>query len=269
MTQSTYRDIGKRVLVECIVKNVNEYHVGVLAGVSDEWYELITDEDVIYRFMPEYWKYTVIKEKNMRKIGEIIEFEDMREGDVVEFVGYTIYPYCYTYTVGKSYKVTINNSGVIGPVDEHGMVPPENYGFEFKLVATQEQQNKPPKLQDGMVVEVGCGKRYIVFGDRLVGKFGWNPLSYYDDDLNGNEDVAGDDYVINKVFSVKEALDVESILDKDDKRIWINSVELLWERKAIPTEQEQHINELEEQVEEMKQKVSAMEQKVEELKGSL
>ena len=130
MTQSTHPDIGKRVLVECIVKNVNEYHIGVLAGVSDEcivknvneyhigvlagvsdeWYELITDEDVIYRFMPEYWKYTVM--------------------------------------------------------------------------------------------------------------FGWNPLSY-------------------------------------------------WERKAIPTEQEQHINELEEQIEEMKQEVSAMEQKVAELKGSL
>jgi len=50
-------------------------------------------ESVVMNLMPKYWKYTVIKnksgEKNMRKIGEIIEFEDMREGDVVEFVGYT------------------------------------------------------------------------------------------------------------------------------------------------------------------------------------
>ena len=274
MTQSTHPDIGKRVLVECTVEGLNEQYTGILSGVSDEWYEVVTEEEVVHKFMPKYWEYAVIKEKNMRKIGEIIEFEDMREGDVVEFVGYIpdytgTEPVWWGYECGKNYLVGFdNNGGKFGPITDNGEAPYRNWGFVFKLVATQEQQNKPPKLQDGMVVEVGCGKRYIVFGDRLVGKFGWNPLSYYDDDLNGNEDVVGDNYVINKVFSVKEALDVESILDKD-KRIWINSVELLWERKAIPTEQEQHINELEEQIEEMKQKVSTMKQKVNELRGTL
>jgi len=272
MTQSTHPDIGKRVLVECTVEGINEYHTGILSGVSDEWYEVVTKEGVAHKFMPKYWKYTVIEEKNMRKIGEIIEFEDMREGDVVEFVGYTIYPYCYTYTVGKSYKVTINNSGVIGPVDEHGMVPPENYGFEFKLVATQEQQNKPPKLQDGMVVEVqegaGYGKRYIVLGETLINSSGYNNQCAYDEDLLMYGDI-DNEFTIMKVYKPIKIKNLKSLFNMDDSIFARNEMELLWERKAIPTEQGQHISELEEQIEEMKQKVSTMKQKVNELRGTL
>ena len=277
MTQSTHPDIGKRVLVECTVEGINEYHTGILSGVSDEWYEVVTKEGVAHKFMPKYWKYTVIEEKNMRKIGEIIEFEDMREGDVVEFVGYTTdYPNpnlsYWRYNVGKSYSVVIDADGDRGPLDEDGDIPPKNYGFEFKLVATQEQQNKPPKLQDGMVVEVqegaGYGKRYIVLGETLINSSGYNNQCAYDEDLLMYGDI-DNEFTIMKVYKPIKIKNLKSLFNMDDSIFARNEMELLWERKAIPTEQGQHISELEEQIEEMKQEVSAMEQKVAELKGSL
>jgi len=70
------------------------------------------------------------------------------------------------------------------------------------------------------------------------------------------------EFTIMKVYKPIKIKNLKSLFNMDDSIFARNEMELLWERKAIPTEQEQHINELEEQIEEMKQKVSAMEQKV-------
>ena len=281
MTQSTHPDIGKRVLVECTVEGLNEYHTGILSGVSDEWYEVVTEEEVVHKFTPKYWEYAVVKEKNMRKIGEIIEFEDMREGDVVEFVGYTLVyipdytgadPTQWGYECGKNYLVGFgNNGGKFGPITDNGEAPSRNWGFVFKLVATQEQQD-PPKLQDGMVVEVqedaGYGKRYIVLGETLINSSGYNNRCAYDEDLLMHGDI-DNGFTIMKVYKPIKIKNLKSLFNMDDSIFARNEMELLWERKTIPTEQEQHINELEEQIEEMKQKVSTMKQKVNELRGTL
>jgi len=72
-----------------------------------------------------------------------------------------------------------------------------------------------------------------------------------------------------KVYKPIKIKNLKSLFNMDDSIFARNEMELLWERKAIPTEQGQHISELEEQIEEMKQKVSTMKQKVNELRGTL
>jgi len=270
MTQSTHPDIGKRVLVECTVEGINEYHTGILSGVSDEWYELITDEDVIYRVMPEYWKYTVIEDQmNYNDTDETqekllsckVKLTDKNSRNFVEY-GELI------AVTDKWYKVVTDDGFEI-------KFYKECWECEMMICAEKQQDNKPPKLQDGMVVEVqedidNFGKRYIVLGETLVNSSGYNNRCAYDEDLLMHGDI-DNGFTIVKVYKPIKIKNLKSLFNMDDSIFARNEMELLWERKAIPTEQEQeqHIIELEEQIDEMKKKVSTMKQKVNELRGTL
>jgi len=70
------------------------------------------------------------------------------------------------------------------------------------------------------------------------------------------------EFTIMKVYKPIKIKNLKSLFNMDDSIFARNEMELLWERKTIPTEQEQHIIELEEQIDEMKKKVA-------ELKGTL
>ena len=114
----------------------------------------------------------------MTKQNEIL-IEDMQNGDVVEFLGYTGQDDGdYMYAVGNKYNVQYDSFN-LGPIDDGGKYCPNEsiqHLYRFKLV---ERDGKPVNqsftkddLKDGMVVTFNSGLRGIVFGKMIERVFG-------------------------------------------------------------------------------------------------
>lgn len=70
----------------------------------------------------------------------LIAWEDMREGMVVRFEGFTKKTYAnWYYEKGEVYIVT-KKDGWVGPKDGEGATPSENWGFKFSLVSEPPQR---------------------------------------------------------------------------------------------------------------------------------
>ena len=80
-------------------------------------------------------------------------------------------------------------------------------------------------LKEGMVVKDRNNKKYIVFGDRIINKFGFNGLETYDECLMDIK-FHNKEYDVMKVFKVntEKVYCLEDILKSDN-------LELIWERK--------------------------------------
>lgn len=81
-----------------------------------------------------------------------------------------------------------------------------------------KQSNIKDKLQDGMVVEMKSGDRYLVVGNRFISKVGYIDISDFEDNLTMLDD---HDFDINKIYDEIYFLDA---LEKNDE------LRIFWER---------------------------------------
>lgn len=96
-------------------------------------------------------------------------------------------------------------------------------------------------LKDGMVVEQRDRTRFLVIGDRLVYKEGYNRLEGYGDDLKDIQYKEENIFDIVKVFRIKNG-SIKSLADIFED----SCLDLIWERKKTMT------------VEEMRQKLEKL-----------
>ena len=129
-----------------------------------------------------------------------------------------------------------------------------NYGFVvtcnfckengYKILEWSDYMQKEftkDDLKDGMVVEQRDRTRFLVIGDRLVYKEGYNRLEGYGDDLKDIQYKEGNIFDIVKVFRIKNR-SIKSLADIFED----NCLDLIWERKKTMT------------VEEMRQKLEKL-----------
>lgn len=112
---------------------------------------------------------------------------------------------CYFFNKG-TYSPSLKRAAQEGTVLEFD-------DFEWEFI---------PKLESGMVVETKENK-YLVVGDRLVSKTGWNPLDLYDDSLTNKR--GRNIFDIQKIYKHTRGLySIDAALDD-------NNLTLIWERK--------------------------------------
>lgn len=96
-------------------------------------------------------------------------------------------------------------------------------------------------LKDGMVVKIRDGNFYLVVGDKLIGKYGFNVFSDYDDNLTCKPDSFD-------IIAVYETTDVYSIYRLFDENQLIN----IWQRESVEVKRiEKEMRELAEKQEEL------------------
>lgn len=88
-----------------------------------------------------------------REVGEVIEWQDMKVGDVVEFVQYSTPTHrWWSYSERSLYNVVTRDGGYFAPEDDDGCRPPMDFGFIFKLAKGGDVMNTsemPYKMQVG------------------------------------------------------------------------------------------------------------------------
>lgn len=80
-------------------------------------------------------------------------------------------------------------------------------------------------IEDGMVIEVRKGTRYVKIRNRLIGMEGWLYLSSYKDDLTSGS--GSDEFDIMKIYTM-ESFAFKPILEGSK-----HSRNLIWERKEL------------------------------------
>lgn len=115
-----------------------------------------------------------------------------------------------------------------------------HFGRDFVGEITQDFTKSD--LKDGMVVKVKTGSLYLVIGDKLLSKSGFNLLSFYNEEL-----LVCDyrDFDITVVYNCDEPTSISDLFDE-------NKLTKIWERKPSEVQKiEQQMRELAEKQEEL------------------
>jgi hypothetical protein len=189
----------------------------------------------------------------MRKIGEIIKWNEIREGDLLEFVEFVedrfgaLHDH-WEFKPGNCYKAKRYNSIMgVESESESKEIAPSNYGFVFKLVDC----NLPPKLENGMVCVIKDGRELLVVNNDVLIDKNWHAVVTLND-YNYDLSCAHNFFNIEKIYSpVHESRDVIN----PSKVTTFGT--LIWQRKT--KEQlaiEEEIKDLEDKISELKSKLN-------------
>ena len=122
--------------------------------------------------------------------------------------------------VGKIYTVTNINRAGLQYYPRKGV---NYYSFDDRetyFIFYEDELELIPfakaDLKDGMVVEYRNGTRFLVLGDKLIGKQSWASIKHIKDDLFSNSE----ELIIDKVYKTSAYLIEEFFNDKYLTLIW-------------------------------------------------